>query len=214
MKWNGKKAAVLLAFDDNAPSHLDFVVPELVRRRMVGTFYIIPGAERYAEQSARWKEAAQSPFVEVANHTFTHRGATSIEELERELEQSNEVLYALNPERAAPRTLAFGRPGGVPWMVAEEEVNAALQKFHLVRRPRFFSPAKPDKSPGQISSEMIAIVDDVLARGEMTQIGFHGVGGDWHSTPAECFLALLDKLEAHRDELWICDPVALHQHST
>ncbi len=59
----------------------------------------------------------------------------------------------------------------------------------------------------------MAIVDGALTGDEMAQIGFHGVGGDWHSTPTECFLALLDKLEAHRDELWITDPVSLHQYA-
>jgi peptidoglycan/xylan/chitin deacetylase (PgdA/CDA1 family) len=210
---DGKKAALLLAFDDNAPTHLDFVIPELENRRMVGTFYVVPGSELFQEQRALWQAAAQSPFVQLANHTYTHRGATTIEELEPELAQCNDALYALYPEREVPHLTAFARPGGVPWTVAEEDVEALLQKFHLVRRPFFFHPAKPEKTAQQITAEMIAAVDDVLEKGDITQIGFHGVGGDWHSTPRESFLALLDKLEKHRDALWICDPVTLHQHT-
>lgn len=54
LQWpGGKRAAFLLAFDDNAPTHLDVVIPELEKRRMAGTFYIIPGAERYQEQRAQ-----------------------------------------------------------------------------------------------------------------------------------------------------------------
>jgi hypothetical protein len=201
----------MLAFDDNAPTHLDVVIPELEKRKLTGMFYVIAGSDRFQEDLQRWKGAAQSPHVKLANHTFTHCGATSLEQLEHELERCNEVLHPLLPGRASPQWLAFGRPGGVPWTVSDDEVKTALDKFHLVLRPRFFHPAKPDKTPEQITSELIAAVDNALETGETTQFGFHGVGGDWHSTPLECFLALLGKLEAHRDELWITDPVSLKQ---
>ncbi len=48
-------------------------------------------------------------------------------------------------------------------------------------------------------------LDKALAKGEMGYLVFHGVGGDWLVTPMEWFTALLDKLEQHRDELWITD---------
>jgi hypothetical protein len=211
-EWlDGKRAAILLAFDDNAPTHLDVVIPELEKRQIVGTFYVIPGGNLFQERRAEWQRTTRSSYVVLANHTFTHRGATSVSELERELEQCSEALYALRPELPTPRLLAFGRPGGVPWTVSPDEVTRSLEKFHLIHRPRFDHPATPQKSPEQITDEMLAIVDGALATGEAAQIGFHGVGGDWHSTPLECFGALLDKLEAHRDELWITNPVSLYQ---
>jgi peptidoglycan/xylan/chitin deacetylase (PgdA/CDA1 family) len=208
---NNNKASILLAFDDNVPTHLDIVIPELERRQMPGTFYINAGTGHFQERREAWEQAAQSPFVAIANHTFSHRGVTGAAQLEEELEQNNKVLYALNPDLPAPRPLAFGRPGGVPWTVSEDEELLALNKFYLVRRPRFYSPAMPQKTPDEITVELIALVDDALATGNTVQIGFHGVGGDWHSTPAACFLALLDKLDLHRDELWITDPVSLSQ---
>jgi hypothetical protein len=39
----------------------------------------------------------------------------------------------------------------------------------------------------------------------MGYLVFHGVGGDWLVTPVEWFTALLDKLEQHRDDLWVTD---------
>ena len=178
---------------------------------MLGTFYVNAGTGHFQERREAWERAAQSPFVAIANHTFSHHGVTSVAQLEEELEQNNEVLYALNPDLPAPRPLAFGRPGGVPWTVSEDEELLALKQFHLVRRPRFYSPATPEKTPAQITTELLALVDAVLGTGNMVQIGFHGVGGDWHNTPTECFLALLDKLDLHRDQLWITDPVSLSQ---
>ena len=209
---DGRKAAFLLAFDDNAPTHLDFVIPELEKRGLIGTFYINPGTEHFQQQRERWQAAAQSPHIKLANHTFTHRGASSVAELERELEPCNAALYALNPELVTPRYFAFGIPGGVPWTISDDELSQTLTKYHLICRPAFSIPHYPEKTPEQIAVELIAAVDEALERGGMAHLVFHGVGGDWLSTPKESFLSLLDKLEAHRDELWICDPVSLQQH--
>ena len=44
LKWkDGKKACFLLGFDDSAPSQLKNVVPELQKRKIVGTFYLVTG---------------------------------------------------------------------------------------------------------------------------------------------------------------------------
>ena len=57
-------------------------------------------------------------------------------------------------------------------------------------------------------------MDLALARGEMGHLDFHGVGGDWHVTSMDWFLALLDKLEANRELLWITDPISWHKYLT
>ena len=58
----------------------------------------------------------------------------------------------------------------------------------------------------------MAVVDQALAKGEMGHLDFHGVGGDWLVTPVEWFTALLDKLEAERDKLWITDAASWHKY--
>src|SRR5688572_18061809 len=75
LKWkDGKKAAFMLAFDDSAPSQLKNVVPELEKRKIVGNFYLVTGNGLYNAIKRRWEAAAKSPYVAVANHTFTHKG--------------------------------------------------------------------------------------------------------------------------------------------
>ncbi len=202
LKWkDGKKACFVLAFDDSAPSQLANVIPELEKRKIVGTFYLVTGNSLYANLKAKWEAAAKSPYVVVANHTFTHRGVTTPEELEPELAKCNEVLYALHPERKVPRLLAFGQPGGVPWVVTKEEQQAALDKNFLINRPSFAGPPIHYKSAEQV----VAVVDQALTKGEMGHLDFHGVGGDWLVTPMEWFTALLDKLDASKDQLWVTD---------
>ncbi len=215
LQWkNGKKAAFLLAFDDNTPTHLDNVIPELEKRQIVGTFYINPGKEHFQNRRKEWANAALSPSVELANHTYTHVGATSVAQMEQELKECSNVLCQLNPERNSPRLTAFGRPGGVPWTVSDEEEKQSLQKFNLVKRPRFYGPQVRDRSDAQIAAEMLAVVDRAITEGAMEQLGFHGIGGDWHTTPLGPFIALLDKLLSHCDEIWSTDPASVHKYTT
>ncbi len=211
LKWkDGKKAAFMLGFDDSAPSQLQNVVPELEKRKIIGNFYLVTGNGLYAALKRRWEAAAKSPYVVVANHTFTHKGVNNAEEMEPELAKCNEVLDALHPERKQPHLLGFGKPGGVPWKVTPEEQRVALEKHHLVDRPPFAGPPINYKS----AAETIAVVDAAIAKGEMRQLVFHGVGGDWLVTPVEWFTALLDKLEAVKDQVWVTDVVSWHQYVT
>lgn len=211
LKWkDGKKAAFMLAFDDSAPSQLKNVVPELEKRKIVGNFYLVTGNQLYGAIKRRWEAAAKSPYVAVPNHTFTHKGVNSAAELEPELAQCNEVLYALKPEGKKPRLFGFGRPGGVPWKVTPEEQAAALAENHLCDRPSFFGPPIHYKS----AEATVAAVDAAIAKGEMGHLDFHGVGEDWLVTPVEWFTAVLDKLEAVRDDVWVTDVVSWHQYVT
>lgn len=209
LKWkDGKKACVMLGFDDSCASQLKNVVPELEKRKIVGNFYLVTGHSLWANTKAKWEEAAKSPYVVVANHTFTHKGVENAEQLEPELAKCNEVLYALHPERKQPYLLGWGRPGGVPWKVTKEEQEAALAKHNLVDRPPFGGPPINYKS----AEETVGAVDKAIAKGDMVQLVMHGVGGDWLVTPVEWFTALLDKLEATRDEVWVADVVSWHQY--
>ncbi len=211
LKWkDGKKAAFMLAFDDSAPSQLKNVVPELEKRKIVGNFYLVTGNKLYAALKRRWEDAAKSPYVAVANHTFTHKGVNNAVELEPELALCNEVLYKLKPEGKQPRLFGFGRPGGVPWQVTPQEQTEALAKHQLCDRPPFAGPPINYKS----AEATIAAVDAAIAKGEMGHLDFHGVGEDWLVTPVEWFTALLDKLEAVRDQVWITDVVSWHQYVT
>ncbi|MFA6288709.1 MAG: polysaccharide deacetylase family protein [Opitutaceae bacterium] len=210
-KWkDGKQAVFMMEFDDSCPSHIKNVIPELEKRKMVGTFYIVPGIGPYQNLQSAWEKAALSPYVELANHTWTHSGSDNVAKLDVELAKCNEVILKARPDRKQPRLISFGTPGGVPWKISKEEWRAGFDKYNLINRPSFFGPPFHQKS----AAEMIAVVDYALSHGDMTHLDFHGVGGDWHITPMEWFTALLDKLEADRERLWITDPVSWHKYDT
>jgi len=211
LKWkDGKQAVFLLAFDDSCPTHLQNVIPELGKRGIVANFYVVPGKGTYPPKKAEWEKAAKTPQVVFANHTFTHGGANDAAQLDGELEKCNEVLKEVNPERKWPRLIAFGQPGGVPWKVSKEEVAELLKKHHLVDRPPFWGPPIHQKS----AAECVATIDKALEKGEMGHMDFHGVGGDWLTTPLDWFTAIMEKLDAEKERLWVTDVVSYHQYMT
>ena len=55
--WNGHKAATSLTFDDGDPIHLDVVIPELNRRQIHGTFFLI--ANRI-DRKDEWHQAIKA----------------------------------------------------------------------------------------------------------------------------------------------------------
>ncbi|WP_193212052.1 polysaccharide deacetylase family protein [Luteolibacter marinus] len=211
LKWkDGKEAVFLLAFDDSCPTHLDKAIPELAKRGLVGNFYVNPGKGAFPPRSAEWKKAARSPVVALQNHTFTHKGATTAPELDEELARCNDALKDFFPDPKWPRLIAFGKPGGVPWEVPADQVDQLLAKHHLFHRPMFHGPPFHQKSV----AECLATIDQALADGTMGHIDFHGVGGDWHVTPMDWYLAILDRLVEKKDRLWIADNVHYHQYLT
>src|SRR5258708_1986270 len=72
--WNGYKAAISLTYDDADPIHLDVAIPEMNKRKLRGTFYLITGKLSRVEE---WK-AAQASGQEMGNHTVTHRHTSEL----------------------------------------------------------------------------------------------------------------------------------------
>jgi hypothetical protein len=209
LKWpDGRKAAFLLGFDDNGASHITTVIPELEKRKMVGAFYVNPGTPKWKEYLPQWQEAAKSPYVVLCNHTFTHLGTTGPEAFEADLVKTSDAIYALTPHLKNPRVLAFRTPGGVPWKLSKEQAKPILAKYKMFDRPFLDGPTLTMKS----QEDTLAPIALALAEGNTGFVDFHGVGADGHATPVEWFTALLDKLEEHRADFWITDPVSWYQY--
>lgn len=209
LKWkDGKQAVFMLAFDDSCASHVDNAIPELVKRGLVGTFYINPGNGPFQSRKSAWENDIPKTGMAYGNHTFKHKGAPSVEVLDEELALCSEVITRCFPDRKQPRLVSFGRPGGVPWTISDDEKNALLKKYNLVERPSFFGYPFHVKT----KEDVLKLVDKAIAKGDMGHLDFHGVGGDWLTTPMDIFIALIDKLEACKDVVWVTDAVSYHQY--
>lgn len=210
LKWkDGKTAVFFMGFDDGCESHIQTAIPLLRQHGMVGTFYLNQGTSYFRKVAEVWnKTMPADPAVVYGNHTFTHAGATNAAQLDVELSRSAEAIRACYPGRKQPYLVSFARPGGVPWKVSEEEKKAALVKYHLIERPPFFSYPFHVKT----ADEVVGLVDKAIAKGDMGHLDFHGVGGDWLVTPTDIFTALLDKLAACSNQVWVTDHITYHKY--
>lgn len=208
-----KRAAFILMFDDSCQTHVKNVIPELVKRKMVGTFYLNPGGGPYAAQKNDWEVLIPKLGMEYANHTFTHKGAKDAADLEDELVKCDDAIARTNGGKRPP-LISFGIPGVKQgaWAVTDQELKDALAKNHLILRPdingRFaFIHLKT-------ADALFDIAQKAIAAGKADCVAFHGVGGDWLTTDMPMFLGFLDKLETVRDQLWIAGHIAVHTYQT
>jgi len=116
--WKDDKAcAFILMFDDSIPSHVKNVVPELAKRGFTGTFYINPGAGLYAVNRRAWEKAIPGAGFELANHTMTHKGGATPDDIAKEIRACNDAIHASTPALPWPRlvqrlTLVTTLPAG------------------------------------------------------------------------------------------------------
>lgn len=203
LKWKDGKAAVfLLAFDDACPTHIKNVMPELNKRKIPGTFYVITGAGQFKDQK-QWAVEAKSPYVILGNHTEKHNGAQTLDEFDTQVAHANATIKDRTPGLKADRLISYGKPGGVKWGegVNDPAMAPIIEKHHCVNRPPFWGAILHVKT----TEDMEKLVDNAIKKGEMAHLDFHGVGGDWLPTPMSFLLITLDYLEKNRDKLWLTD---------
>ncbi len=212
-KWkDDKKAAFMMFFDDAAPTHVTNVFPELVKRNLTATYYIIPGKGEYKSRLAFWeKEAPAAPGVVYGNHTTIPGAFQSLEHAEKVITDCSEVIYRVFPGKR-PRLISYVSPGGQKHQINQAQIDEIIAKHHLVLRPPF-------KGHGagvhfKTAADILRAVDNAEVGGGSEYVIFHGIGGDWLKFDGAEFVALLDGLETRRDALWITDHVSAHKYET
>lgn len=213
-KWrDDKSAAFMLMFDDSCMSHVKNAIPELVKRKMVGTFYLNPGSGHFAALKNDWESVIPKLDMEYANHTFTHKGAKDAADLDDELVKCNEAIARIAGGKR-PALISFGRPGvkAGAWAVSDQELKDALAKHHLIMRPNV--DGRFAEINLKTADALFAVAEKAIATGSADCVIFHGVGGDWLTAQMPVFTGLLDKLVAVQDKVWIAGHIAVYTYQT
>jgi peptidoglycan/xylan/chitin deacetylase (PgdA/CDA1 family) len=212
-RWpDGKKAAFMMMFDDGCLSHVNNVIPELAKRNMKGTFYVIPNKGEYKARLAFWEnEAPKIPVVAFGNHSFSHKGYSSVENADEEMVKANDNIVKLFPGKT-PRLISYATPGGVKSEISGEQIQEIAAKHHLIIRPTFQGHGAAIHY--KTSESILKDIDKAATGDEAAYVNFHGVGGDWISFPMDQFTLLLDGLEARRETVWIADTISVHKYET
>jgi peptidoglycan/xylan/chitin deacetylase (PgdA/CDA1 family) len=217
----GRRAAVVLTYDDTLVSQLDIAIPALDAAGLKGTFFLI-GGKITPEQIARWRSAAAEGH-ELGNHTIRHACPQAnyppakkidtsetydVDTMLAEIRTMNTMLTAIDgkPQHSYATPCGQHLAGGIDYL-------PALRASGLVRYTRAADPTERPLDPMDVparffpsdatGADLIAAVKETERKGGMIVFGFHGVGGDYLSVSAEAHAQLLAYLKAHADTIWV-----------
>jgi peptidoglycan/xylan/chitin deacetylase (PgdA/CDA1 family) len=210
---NGAEVAVSLTYDDSLRSQLDNALPVLDRYGLKGTLFLVTGSGELTSQRARYVAAAEVGH-ELASHSVNHPCSDelpgyTLESIAAELDSSIQTLRALGV--VGPLTYAY--PCGANTVgQGQSYVPVANQRF-VASRGVAGNVANPrtvdlDNTPGIFGSEtvtgaeLIARVDGARASGGWVIFGFHGIAGDYATTPQASHDALVEYLASNGATVW------------
>jgi peptidoglycan/xylan/chitin deacetylase (PgdA/CDA1 family) len=222
----GRQAAIVLTYDDAAPSQLVNAVPALDEAGLKATFFL--NARFGPESVAQWRAVAANGH-ELGNHTLFHPCPKGRFAMEKQYESETYSMKGMLAEIAAMNTLlaaidgkagrTMGIPCGIP-LAGGQDYIAPLRASGMIRyvRNRIDGGGIPWADPRTLdpfnvpcvsfptsatAADYIAWVEQVRRAGGLGVIVFHGVGGDWLSVTNEAHRGLLAYLKAHQQEIWV-----------
>lgn len=199
LPWNGHASAVSLTFDDGDPIHLDFAIPEMKKRGMRGTFYLISDK---LERPEEWNKAAREG-MEIGNHSATHRHAAELDEDEviKEVDGAGKSLK----EATGQETTTFA----YPFVEITEALRERVEKNCIAARgggPDVYYgvDSEPDwyniHSSAAMTEYPYEKYDEWIKNAEQykgwTVLMIHAIEGSdwWQPMPKEIFKKLLERL--------------------
>ncbi len=224
LKWHGgAKACFLLMFDDGWPSAVDVAVPELEKRGLTATYYIVPDKGEFKTREKVWREEAWKCGAVYGNHTMTHHGVRDFEHARKEIGGCTDWILDTVPGKR-PRLISYAQPGvdKGKWNITREELKRILDEGHLVERPDF-------RDHGAVyhlktCDDMLALADRAIANGGMEYVIFHGVEHiapwrtwqDFWAMKQDIVFPFFDAIAERRDrgDLWVTDHISCHQYET
>lgn len=226
-RWkDNKTACFLLMFDDSCPSHFQVAIPEMVKRGMIGTFYVNPGNQSFTSNSNQWTSLIPQQGMVYGNHTWSHSNTTTLIGMEDEIRKCSEAIRNIYyPGDSAPRLMSYGQPGVSKWFDYGQPLKDILAKYNLISRPEFIAGKAPFTGIRTLP-ELLAVADTAITKKGMGYTIFHGLQRrpsegdpdigiqDFWAFDKEVYRLFLDGLKIRRDsgDLWITDPISYHKY--
>jgi peptidoglycan/xylan/chitin deacetylase (PgdA/CDA1 family) len=217
-----KKAVIVLTYDDALNSQLNVAIPQLDSAHLTATFFLM--GDINSKTIPKWRSVSKKGY-ELANHTIYHPcistndNPTASENytvftIIREIGTMNILLNAVDGKTT--RTYAYPC---TETSVGGKNYVDSLRKSGLIKYARIggdkdaiitdFKNLDPLLVPSyglegkNTADELIAFVKKVQQSGGMGIFMFHGVGGDYITTPAKAHKELLAYLHKNRKEIWV-----------
>jgi len=223
--------AVSLTFDDGGLSQLEKAIPEMNKRGLRGTFYLIPQGNDWRERLSPWKAVAAAGH-EIGNHTLSHtcpstlglgggRGLEdqTLEQVEADILAAQERLVEIAPRQ---KEWTFCYPCYASYVgrgVRRQSYAPIVAKHFLAGRGggeygfanmpaavdlTCFAGLATDRMSG---FEMIGLAEELTSMGQWLVFVFHEISGNRLTVGSYDFNLLLNFLHRRRDSIWTA-PVA------
>ncbi len=226
-KWpDGKKAAIVLTYDDGLDSHLEVAIPQLDTFNFKGTFFLYGYLSE--NKFADWGKTCEYGH-ELGNHSLFHpcklkNGSVGkspqfssdnydVPSMLREIGVMNKLLFAITGEKASSYAYPCSETevGGIDY--TESLQQSGLLKYARIGGDRtintdlsnlnFFKVSGYSVKASTDAATLINYAENVLKQEGFGIYIFHGIGGDYLSVDANVHRELLEFLSAHQDEIWV-----------
>jgi len=203
----------MLNFDDGCDSHLDNAIPELIKRNLIGTFFICPDKPHYKARQSEWETLNTGKGIFFGNHTMTHMGAPNSDALAKELIDCSTYILRVNPPSPSSPLLSYAKPGGKEenWKITDIEHDEIKQMAHVIQRAKSMDNQAGIKV--HTVHEMMGLVEKAMHEHTAGSVLFHGVGGDWLSVDFDEFVGFLDLLKKAEDRVWIASHINIVKYA-
>jgi peptidoglycan/xylan/chitin deacetylase (PgdA/CDA1 family) len=213
LPWNNHPAAVSLTFDDSRPVHLEVVIPELNKRHLHATFFLIVSKTTRLED---WRKA-QAQGQEIGNHTVCHEHATDLTKETEELQVEDAKKFLDSNFKSDILTFAY------PYNEVSTGLRFWVRRYDFAARGGggdgrlvyVTSDVQPDwyNLPSQPSYTKYAAtvykgwIDKAVSMNAWTTLQIHGIGDPstgFEPIPSNTFIEFLDYLKAAgAKRLWV-----------
>jgi peptidoglycan/xylan/chitin deacetylase (PgdA/CDA1 family) len=206
LPWNGYKGAVSLTFDDGDPSQNDVALPELDRRKIRATFFLISTRLGNTES---WKKAAAAGH-EIGSHSANHKNPAQF----KPDEEDAEVIAAA---KSLEQTFGHLIPSfAYPFSAVTAGLRMRIEKVHLLARGGGGNPIPLEPEPDWLNLPSQATltegkletyqgwIDTALQKGAWSIFMIHGLEGTpWGYSPIKkaTFSGILDHLKDK--DVWV-----------
>lgn len=223
--WKGKKAAVVLTYDDALNVHLDNVIPVLDSLRLKGTFYLTASSDAARNRVKDWRAAAVKGH-ELGNHTLYHPcdasgpgmswvkpeydlSKYSLGRIQDEIKMCNAFLKSIDGRDK--RTFAF--TCGHKKVAEGEFIQTLSDDFVAARSVRHEMHSFDEQKlldidcysmVEQTGQQMINLVKQAQQSGKLLVFLFHGVGGEHAlNVSSQAHSELLHYLKEQQNDIYI-----------
>jgi peptidoglycan/xylan/chitin deacetylase (PgdA/CDA1 family) len=213
LPWNDHSAAVSLTFDDARPVHLDVVVPELNKRHLHATFFLIVSKLTRLDD---WRRV-QAQGHEIGNHSVTHQHTAELTKASEELqvEDAKDFLESNFKSKISIFSYPYAElsPGLLFWVKRYDFAARGWQgegeSVYVTAdtEPDWYDLPSQTAYTKYDAAIYRSWIDKAVAKRAWTTFQIHGIGdpsSGFEPIPTGTFLSLLDYLKTQESKgLWV-----------